>query len=285
MIINKIWKTIMSALCPAEPQSLELVEEYVCFQRPEGRGSKVTELPKGEPLGEMSDLDYFTQKVEKSFISPAFLEEEKKEAERIAKAEALQLQKTIIEWQRLAGVTPEKTLDLLIPIKEGRTERRRSVNFNSTPEMVAYLADKGFVPYDMDYIEEARTGKYRFIRIKKPDVKNFFEFPDATFNGPEFSTPYKADYSHPIVYGPYLAPHQLSNPVPVSIPDIEATDGKISTLSPLSRNRHLWECTDGIYSERPLPEPFVPERKYNSLKDWEELKDELVQKFKPKEKE
>jgi len=233
MKIKKIWNRILYALCHMKPpteantETMAKTFNYCCNSK--GHGSKVTELPKGISLEEL-------------FLEESF---EEQVAQRLAAAK--QLQKTIIEWQKLAGIIPEKTLDLLIPIKEGKTERHRSVTFDSTPDMVAYLADKGFVPYDLDYIEEARTGKYRFIRIKKNEVNNFFEFPDATFNGPEFYTPYQADYSHSIVFGPYLAPHQLSNPVPITVQDIEAIDGKISVLSPLSRNRYHWEQKDGIY--------------------------------------
>ena len=283
MKIKKIWNSVVLALIgkPVEAcrevESDRIEETFGPCCTGEGHGSLVTELPTGDTR---KDLDYYQNKVaEKLEIDPDFLKEgfksflqslevketERREKEETAKKEAeeaelhakeaatraekgaLELQKTIIQWQRLAGVTPEKTLDLLIPIKEGKNTTRRSVNFNNTAEMVAYLADKGFVPYDLEYIEEARTGKYRFIRIKKNEVINFFEFPDATFNGPEFYTPYKPDYSTPIVFGPYLAPHQLFNPMPMTVENIEAVDGKISILSPLSRNAEMWENKDGVF--------------------------------------
>jgi hypothetical protein len=267
MKINEIWNRVLhavDALAGIYPENEELKVET-----PEGRGSKVEKLPEWEKLNERSDLEYFQK------------QEDTKEIERLVREKALRLQKLIIKWQKLAGITPEKTLDLLIPIKEGKTERRRSVNFNSTPDMVAYLQDKGFVPYDLDYIEEARTGKYRFIRIKRNEVKNFFEFPDATFNGPEFYTPYRPDYSTPITFGPYLAPHQLTNPVPMTVQEIEAADGKISTLRPQWINLCNWDCVNGIYSEK-LPTPFIPEHNMSKLSDWDKFEQELIQNLKSK---
>lgn len=260
MIINKILQSLSKKLHnldlflrygPKDKPEMETVETFGCCAHSEGRGSKVTELPNGISLEDL-------ERAEKAKTA---------EEERIAKEEAIELQKTIIQWQKLAGVEPEKTLDLLIPIKEGKTERRRSVNFNCTSDMVAFLQDKGFVPYDLEYIEEARTGKYRFIRIKKNEVPNFFEFPDATFNGPEFYTPYKTDHSRPIIFGPYLAPHQLSNPIPMTAKEIEDKDGKISVLAPLAEHAFQWKNEDGIFYPKTEID-YLNQAREKPTKDW-----------------
>lgn len=203
------------------------------------------------------------------------------EEEAEAKAEHLRVRKIVEkikrDFQKMGGVPVEKCLDLLIPTRKDKKVTSRTVTFDTTEDMVAYLKDKGFVPYDIEYVEEARCGKYPFIRVKRDEVENYFEFPDVTFNGPEFYTPYKWEprpiYTPMPLYIPPYTPLGISYVNSKTVEEIESADGQISSLEPTLQNKNYWTKNElGIYSpnaEEDIRDAAIAEEKKNVKEKWE----------------
>lgn len=82
------------------------VETYDCFNNKGGRGSKVETLPGGQGLGELSDIEYFKQRIyEATGLTPQMMEPEVAETNHLGIVD-----KPYIDWSEMSSVNMDSAL-------------------------------------------------------------------------------------------------------------------------------------------------------------------------------